>query len=118
MYTAVGTLALIPAHVCTSSRCLLREVKTWVSKCLPMKFMMGGASVSIVTTDSHMILLSYYELLKNRKIQIRLTCVYYPSPASVLEVLSLYATIRSLLLFECRFYPTAKIDGHGRCFVM
>ena len=79
---------------------VLRGVKAWVSERLPiMIFMMGGASVSIVTTDRHMILLSYYELLKNRKIQIRLTCVYYPSPASVLEVFS-YATIRSLLLFE------------------
>ena len=50
---------------------LLRGVKAWVSECLLiMIFMMGGASISIVTTGRHIILLSY-ELLKNRKIQIR-----------------------------------------------
>ena len=64
----------------------LRGIKAWVSEhFLIIIFMMGGTSVSIVTTDHHMILLSYYELLKNHKIRIRLTCVYYPSPASVLE---------------------------------
>ena len=81
------------------SKPVLRGVKAWVSERLPIIFMMGGASVSAVTTDHHMILLSYYELLKNCKIQIRLTRVYYPSPVSILEVFS-YTTIRSLLLFE------------------
>ena len=51
-------------HTHSKDTLRLRGVKAWVSERLPMIFMMGGASVSIVTTDRHMILLSYYELLK------------------------------------------------------
>ena len=44
---------------------VLRGVKAWASeRFLIMIFIMGGPSVSVVTTNRHMILLSYYELLK------------------------------------------------------
>ena len=65
----------------------LRAVKAWVSKCLPiMIFMMGGAGVSIVMTDHHMILLSYYELLKNCKTNKAYLCILPVSTRGILLV--------------------------------
>ena len=44
---------------------VLRGVKVWASECfLIMIFIMGGPSVSVVTTNHHMILPSYYKLFK------------------------------------------------------